>query len=476
MDVLTKKKIKESKKNSEALSMPDLYNQVGHVISEMIPWTWLVDCYIEEGTGKIFAILAQEGLLYQAPLIVSDTGVEVGELKQVVIDFKPVVNSFRILQNVDGTVRWFLIAASTVINRNGFINSSKLFENLKKRTEESGKYPYLTFFHCGEAMKMGMTDWMNIDGSLFLLSGLFDDSKQAECMQEAYAIDPAYWGSSISFYPLAGDQLEVAEGVKIPVYIDGEFDEVSILPEKDACCLFTALQSKGKVNEMKKEVEDAIRKLAGDNKEVADGFISKVDEVNKDIVDQGLVHLQKKTEEVVPPVTPPITPAPDPIVPTTEVIPPVETIPPVEVIPPVVKPEEDKPEDKPEDVEDIKPKDIDVTPELQKLIAQKLVGLPEFSSLLKKDKDAVEELKKEIIVLKQEVTELRVMKQGEFKKLDDRLKLVEKEDEDKKKIWQEDIPRNQKFVATVRAKDSQDEDIPASLEEIAAQTVATMNN
>ena len=95
---------------------------------------------------------------------------------------------------------------------------------------------------------MGMTDWVARDGNLLLASGLFDkDSKIAECMQRAYDDNPEYWGASISFWPLDGHMEQIAEGISVPMYTDGEFEEISILAEKDANCLFTALHSKRKV-------------------------------------------------------------------------------------------------------------------------------------------------------------------------------------------------------------------------------------
>lgn len=232
----------------ESVSIPNLYEQVWSKLMELPEWTWLLDLYVDESNNQIFAIVSKEGLIYRAEVTLRNDGIDLGELIQVKEVFEPVSNKLLIRRQADGLTRWFLIASSSVLNRSASIDSSKLFDNLIKRSYDSNKFPYLTYYHLGETLKMGMTDWVARDGNLLLASGLFDkDSKIAECMQRAYDDNPEYWGASISFWPLDGHMEQIAEGISVPMYTDGEFEEISILAEKDANCLFTALHSKRKV-------------------------------------------------------------------------------------------------------------------------------------------------------------------------------------------------------------------------------------
>ena len=272
------------------VSMPNLYAQINSKLYELEDWYWLIDAYIDETTKNIYCVVVKNGLLYKADVTLDTSGVTIGAFVQVTELFQPVTQMrFMVRRQVEGPIRWFLISSTAVLNRNGVIDSTELQDNLIKRSVDSGKYPYLTFYHL-PVFRMGMTDWVARDEFLLLASGTYDDNNQvAEAMQKAYALDPDYWGSSISFWPFKGHSEEIAENVIVTVYTDGEFEEISIAPEKMACCILTALKSEERINNMDEKMKEAIKKLAGDDSELAEKFIKLAEGANEEIVKQDMV-------------------------------------------------------------------------------------------------------------------------------------------------------------------------------------------
>ena len=437
----------------ESVKLSAIYEQVWMAIMS-IPddsWLWLVDLYIEEETKEIFAVISREGLLYKAAIEVLSDGVSIGELIQVKEVFEPVKESTMLIKRQsDGSVRWFLIASSNVLNRNAAIDSSQLFDSLIKDAYDNNRFPYLTFYHLDEAFKMGMTDWVAREENLLLASGLFDDSKLGNCMIRAYEEDPSYWGSSISFWPTDGHMETVAENIDVPMYTKGYFEEISILPEKQACCLFTALKSKGKVNRMKPDLIDSIKKLAGDD-QTAEEFINNVDEVNREIVDKGLVRRETTTEQSQTET--------DEIVPTEDGETPAE-VPAAPVTPTV---EESTNSSVPE---------LEIDEEIIGEIVQQVVNHKTYVEAVGDIQTFEKEIKSSIENLAKDVADLRGHVMKENKILQDKLAKLGKEEEEKKQDWIKDLPRNKQSIAIVRARVQPDSpENKESLEEIAQRTV-----
>jgi len=430
----------------ESTSFSQIYEQVWMATMKMEEWVWLIDVYTEDD-GSLFAIMSKEGLLFRAPIVLEDSGVSIGELTQVKEVFEPVSNSkFLIKRQDDGTTRWFLVASSNVLNRNAAIDSAELFDNLIKRAQDSGNYPFLTFYHLDEAMKMGMTDWVARDGSLLLASGTFEkDNKKAECMIARAEEDPEYWGSSISFFPITAHMESIAEGVKVPVYTDGEFYEISTLAEKDACCLFTALKTSGKVNQMKDEIKDAIKKLAGDDT-LAEQFISDVDQKNSLIKENSLITRQaeEKPEELEVEETPAV----------------VET-------PVVEKPVVETPA--------VSEENIEIDEAMADEITEKLAKSPQVSKLSEDLKESALKLASDLATSRQEFADYRASTEARIKKFDERLEALEADEEEKAKNWKNDLPRASRKLVSYRARDVEVEgNEQETSEDIAQRTLANI--
>jgi len=317
-----------------AIGMPDLYAKVQSASFE-IPefkdqWVWLSDIFTEN--SKLFAIFANNGNLYKTDVnIDADENVTLGTPIKVVVKFddkKDQTRNMRIVRQADGTQRLFLIMGTTVINRNGFIDSSKLYDSFIVNMDKAEEKPYIDFFHLGKDFAMGEIDWIQRDGAVGIASGILNDSPLSKAFIRSQTEDPEYWGSSISFFPTEKpEKLEVMDGVTIPVYNEGILESIAVLSEKDACSLFTAVLADLEVrSKMDKRVQDALKKLTGEDTELYDSLVSKVDDVNRAITEGNLVHRdtdsstellpkpdEVATEPVAEPVTEPVQePTPEP--------------------------------------------------------------------------------------------------------------------------------------------------------------------
>ena len=405
-------------KHIDAISMPHLYDRIWSAIMSSEEFMWLVDVFVDDdNSNKLFAIFAKEGLLYRSEIIVENDLVSIGELVRVASVFKPSENTFFINKMAEEGIRWFLISSSSVLARSAVINSRQLFDNLVKRCNETGKYPYLTFFHLGNQFKMGITDWVSRSDNVLIASGLFDKNNSiADAMIVSYSREPEYWGSSISYWALEENRVEIIPGLKIPVYTDGEFEEISILPEKDANCLFTSLKfDQRKVNVMDKNIIDALMKLAGGNEELIKEFVSKVDSINENILEKNLItHSEPAKEPVVLANVELALIEPEPVEPKSDI--------------------------------------IEIDEETISIIAEKIHSSEQFKSFMTTVDTKISEIKEIVKTFEKTVAEQVAAHTFAVKELKDKIGQLEKSDEEKQKQWSSDLPRNVKNVVTFRPK------------------------
>ena len=419
----------------QSVSMSQIYDQIYLALSELDEWVWLNDVYTDEQTGSIFALVSKEGLLFTIPVTVRDSGVTLGEMVQVRTQFEPVRTSFSIKQSKDGTTRWFLMASSTVLNRNGKLNSKEFFDNLIKNSESSGVYPYLTFFHLGRSMEMGVTDWVAREENILMASGTFHkDNLVAEAMIGAYERDPQYWGSSICFWPTEMKTVTISQGIEIPVFADGEFEEISVLPENQACCLFTALRTDQRIGNMEKSIAEAIKKLAG-NDDLAAQFIQQVDDANRTISEQGLVHMSAETPVIESPVEEEAAAAPEPVVSAD--------------------------------------REIEIDDELVSTIVQQLSLNPSVTGLINPVRESVDGLSTVVQGILESIQQIQATLASQVKVVEKRVEQLETPEAQKKQEWLNDLPRGQSLRVTHRARAQEDSpEAETSYNDIAAETLA----
>lgn len=450
------------KLKEDSISIQEVYDKIMIKLSQNEEWTWLIDLFVEDSSNRIFAVFSKEGLLYRSEIFLENSEISIGDLIPLKEANEPISNSILINRQNDGETRWFMIASSNVLNRSASIDSSELFDNFIRRAKDSGKYPYLTYYHLGEVFRMGSTDWLAREDNLLLASGLFDKNNIiSDCMQKAYVGDPEYWGASVSFWAIDGRMEQIADGISVPMYTDGELEEISILAEKDANCLFTALHSKRKVNQMRDELISQIKILTGGDEQLANELIKKVDESNGQIVANGLITRQAQSEEVVSEDT--------------------------------EKSESEEPilEQEPESSEELSTEpsgvpELEIDEEVINSIVAQMIENPK----VKETFDEVSKLREAFTLLSESVssfttlmnTELSSLKADSRKEGDlisERLNKLELEEESKREEWMNDMPKNSKTVIKYRpriqsSKPEQSSKLDESYEDLASRTLSNI--
>lgn len=249
----------------------------------------VLDVYYDDD-GALFAVCQQAGKLYRLPIDVNGDTVSFGALEEIPLSGsnERALNHITVVRQADGSRRWFAIASSAVLNRVNEIDSVKLFKNFVKRADESKKYPFLTFYHHGDVLRLGQADWVAQEGFLYLAAGTFADNADGQRAADTLERETDDWGTSIGYLPTEPPEfLEVIPGVIVPVYNDGINEEISIVLERDAADRFTRMSAEEKNRTMKKTEKAALVRMFG--QERADEMERAVDGTNRSITEQNLV-------------------------------------------------------------------------------------------------------------------------------------------------------------------------------------------
>lgn len=291
--------IREEIPNVERASgLRSLYDQLWSLLSENKETrnAWPIDIYYD--AGKLYAIVAKKGLLYRTELTIDNGEMAIGDLKRVEIKHVPVKTRTRVFRDkATGRARWVSISNTAVLNREAQIDTRDLFDSFVEHAQETGEYPYRTFFHQGEKFRTGQCDFMAREKNVFITSGIYDeDNFLADAEIKALERDGDYWGESIGFYPSEDPEMvEIAADVRVPCYRDGVIEEISTLPESRASAHFTLTRvATMEVKRMRDDVEKALRKLIGSDEDT-DEFIESVDMTNRSIEEDDLV--TRETDE-----------------------------------------------------------------------------------------------------------------------------------------------------------------------------------
>ncbi len=242
---------------------------------------YLVTVYID--SGELYALFNKEGLLRRALLTLGDNDVvTLGELEDVSQQFMPTQrSSVTVTRQADGNYRVFMLAATALINKQGQIDSTLLFDDMIRRAEEYDYWPTIDFAHLGEddeSCEFGQVDWLGRDGVCYLASGvLYQDHPITPYMVDALQKRSAEWGNSIEYYPVPDsvDYIEVGK-LEIPVFTQGLNTRIAILPVDDACSWFTMVEMEQRT--MNEKQKAALKKLLGE--EEFNRRMSLVEDVN----------------------------------------------------------------------------------------------------------------------------------------------------------------------------------------------------
>jgi len=287
---------------TRALTMEVIYNEVCEQGREMFPsGTYLAQIYLGDD-GTLYALWSREARLYRTPIMVENGMIAVGDQEEVRQEFAPVTRSRVVLRELpNGDVRFFLVAATAVVNRVGQIDSTTLFDNMVKRAEELQFYPRLDAYHLGNldpAFEFGQFDFLAREGVAYLASGVMDGTHPlTRATLRLYQTNPDALGASIEYYALedAFEDVEVG-GLTIRTYLDGVNTRISIVMESDAASWFTSMLT-GEHSMQKRTLDDATKarliKLFGDDEEALTEFLDGVGGIGRAVEDLGLIHRDK---------------------------------------------------------------------------------------------------------------------------------------------------------------------------------------
>jgi hypothetical protein len=253
---------------------------------------YIIDVYLVG--AQVVVLMNQGGKLYTVPISEADDGtVTLGTPTEIAITAQS--NKVNITRQADGQYRWFALAACSVVNKSGEIDSRALFDDFVNRFN-AGQGFVLRFFH-DRRMEPGVGDYLARCENVLIASGLVHDTDLGRALIDASIKQRGNWGTSPGFYPDAEPEiLRTDDGIEVPVYTHGYLEEISVLPEDCACNFFTRLIANVKERAMDTRTREALITLFGDEAQ-ADEFIKKVDETNRAITDGGLLTRETTTEQ-----------------------------------------------------------------------------------------------------------------------------------------------------------------------------------
>lgn len=272
------------------------------VAQQLMEWTYeepgrpyFMTFYLEQ--GALYGLFNDAGQLSRAAIDVDSDGqtLTVGAMEPVIHEFTPIARSaFYTIRQADGRTRFFMVAGTAIINRVGEIDSTKLYDDMIQRAEETGFYPKLDFYHLGEIdplFEFGQFDYLAREGVVYVGSGLFDEGHPlTSATERALKRDGETWGASIEYYRPQNrgiEYIDLGNGLEIAAYTEGLNTRISLLPEVAAAAWFTSMfMEKRNMDERKLK---ALRDLFGDDKKGFDAFVAQLTNVNKEVRDQGLV-------------------------------------------------------------------------------------------------------------------------------------------------------------------------------------------
>lgn len=259
----------------------------GYVYTDWDKYLSPMDIYYDDD-GTLFLLCARAGKIYRMPITVEGENVSLGEPVEIPLTGRAVQSRFTVVRDANAQLRWYAIAATSVLNRVGEIDSRELFDSFIAHALETGEYPILSFYHLPEQIRFGIADTLARDENLYIASGTFDDNDVARAAAAGLSADnAAEWGTSIGFYVTSEPTLLRVGEVNIPVYTRGVNSEISIVLEREAAAHFTSIGTREVNRIMEKSLYERLVALVG--KDRADALAAQADETNRAIVDAGMV-------------------------------------------------------------------------------------------------------------------------------------------------------------------------------------------
>ena len=263
--------------------------------------------YLEQ--GQLYGLFNERGKLFRATIDLEADGetLDIGEMESVVHQFTPVTRSgFYIRRQADGRHRFFMVAGTSILNRVGEIDSTKLYDDMIQRAESTGYYPSLDFYHLGEVdplFEFGQFDFLGREGVVYVGSGLLEeDHPLTAAALRTLSNDSERWGASIEYYRPENrgmETIDLGSGIQIVAYTEGLNTRISILPETDAACWFTslAMEKRTMAKKLTERSLEALREFFGDDEEGYESFLGRIKGINKEVRDKNLISRAKDNGE-----------------------------------------------------------------------------------------------------------------------------------------------------------------------------------
>jgi hypothetical protein len=274
---------------ARAISVMEIRDQVPGLLaarSDFSPYALLLDVVFQD-TG-LFAVIADKGKLWFIPVTMTATGIVLDTPTEIVPP-PQTRGQITIQRTAAGRARFWAIAATSVLNRAAEIDSRALLQSLT-----TGELPFVTFWHLGEAARMGTVTGRWADGDVLIETGELDNTPAGNAMARAIEAHPQYYGVSVAYFPATAPEYATVHGVQIPVYTRGVQRELSILPEAKAASWFTMVGG----GTLKSEIFDELVRALGP--EEATRIATAVDGTQRAITEGQLV---TRAEAPMPPDT-----------------------------------------------------------------------------------------------------------------------------------------------------------------------------
>ena len=283
------------------LSMSDLYGRVESVLDERVmetndAWFWVQNIYADR-SGQLYAIAVQRGKLFKFLVSVSGDSVDVGEGVEVAVEFNPIQRSQPaptikpfVRRTAEGTYQGLAILATSMMNKDGLIDSSTLFSRFAEKFDPEHQ-PYANVYHMnGSRSAIGrFTGVFALDNCLCAWFEL-DSTPIARAIGAGMAADTAgLIGWSIEFMPLESEYIEIGE-FRTESFTDGDLYGASVCLTEHACSFGTAQKTITRNVEMfedkyRGQIDQLVPPDFENRDQIIDEFVALVAETNAEARD-----------------------------------------------------------------------------------------------------------------------------------------------------------------------------------------------
>lgn len=280
---------------------------------------WLQDLYVADDQS-LFAITCSNGKLYRWPIQVgTDNTVTLSPAQEVKPMFAtPQAQTLKKIQKrTDGRYEGFAIMGTCALNKDGEIDTRRLFDCFVNRFK--GNREYINIYHLGgDVTRIGEITMIFREGNLLVGHYVLDDNPVANAAGATLAADTnGEWGGSIEFLSDdAGTPVEIAQGIIANMYLSGTLQGFSIARAIRGAAWGTSHYLTRTPIMDKKTLAD-ITQLLGNDPAALQEFESWVDGANLRLKDSITRTTEEPTADPVvvaqatAPVTQAVTPLPD---------------------------------------------------------------------------------------------------------------------------------------------------------------------